>query len=837
VQLGIQVGAPFCALGPMQRYVCIHCHFYQPPRENPWLETIESQVSAYPFHDWNERITAECYAANGASRIFTDKGLIAQIVNNYSRISFNFGPTLLSWMEENAPGVYKAILEADKLSQERFSGHGSAIAQVYNHIILPLANRRDKETQIIWGIRDFESRFGRKPEGMWLAETAVDNESLELLAAHGIQYTILAPSQAARVRKIKHGARWKDVSGARIDPKRPYLVKLPSGQEISVFFYDGPISRAVAFEKLLDSGEKFAERLMGGFAEDGEADQLMHIATDGESYGHHHKYGDMALAYALHFIEENSLAQLTNYGEFLEKHPPEVEAQIIERTAWSCAHGVERWYTDCGCNSGVSWDQKWREPLRNSLDWLRDTVNAHFEPAAREIFPDPWAARNAYIEVILARQQHQEGLHVVSEGGTALDRFFSEHAAHDLSLEERVRALKLMEMQRHELLMYTSCGWFFDEISGIETVKVIEYAGRVIQLAGALFDIDQLEPGFVGRLATANSHLPEVGTGADIYRRSVKPAAAGLEDVAAHYAISSLFERNDEAVPIFCYSVDREDFEVLEAGTARLGIGRARVTSKVTLESAMMTFAVVHLGDHNIAAGVLRTDNGAYAAMKRDFQEAFARADIPEVLRALDRHFGKTIYSLRSLFGDERRKILNQLLETSLRDAENAYRQIYDRHAALLRYLGSSGIETPRVLTHTAEFVVNANLQAELHADPFDAARVQALVDQAKTEKIPLDCAGLGFTLQQSIIRQMERFCEQPENLELLRRVSNAVQLAAHLQLPVNLWRVQNIYWEMAHREFPQARNAQWRVSFLTLGEKLSIDTRQFALMHKAPAA
>ena len=820
----------------MQRYVCIHCHFYQPPRENPWLETIESQASAYPFHDWNERITAECYAANAASRIVTDKGLIAKIVNNYSRISFNFGPTLLSWMEENAPAVYKAILEADRLSQERFAGHGSAIAQVYNHIILPLANRRDKKTQIVWGIRDFESRFGRKPEGMWLAETAVDNESLELLAAHGIQYTILAPSQAARVRKIKHGARWKDVSGGRIDPKRPYLIKLPNGSEISVFFYDGPISRAVAFEKLLDSGEKFAERLIGGFTEDGESDQLMHIVTDGESYGHHHKYGDMALAYALHFLEQNGLAQLTNYGEYLEKHPPEVEAQIIERTAWSCAHGVERWYNDCGCNSGVSWDQKWREPLRNSLDWLRDTANAYFEPLAGELFHDPWAARDAYIDVILGRHQ-QAGIHAVAEGGSALDRFFREHAKHELSPEQRVTALKLMEMQRHELLMYTSCGWFFDEISGIETVKVIEYAGRVIQLAGELFQNDELEPGFVGRLEAAKSNLPEVGTAADIYWKWVKPAVAGLEDVAAHYAISSLFERSGEAAPIFCYSVDRDDFDAREAGSARLGIGRARVTSKITLESAMMNFAVVHLGDHNIAAGVLRSENGMYEAMKRDFQEVFARADIPEVLRALDRHFGKTIYSLRSLFGDERRKILNQLLETSLRDAENAYRQIYDRHAPLLRYLGTSGIEQPKVLTHTAEFVVNANLQAELQADPFDPARVQALVDQARSEKIPLDATGLGFTLQQSIVRQMERFCEQPEILELLRRVSGAVQLAVHLALPVNLWRVQNIYWEMAHREFPKARNAQWRVSFLTLGEKLYIDTRQFALMHKAPAA
>ena len=822
----------------MQRYICIHCHFYQPPRENPWLETIESQASAYPYHDWNERITAECYAANAASRVLTAKGRIAEIVNNYSRISFNFGPTLLSWMEQNAREVYDAIVDADQQSRQRFSGHGSAIAQVYNHMILPLANRRDKETQIIWGIRDFEYRFGGKPEGMWLAETAVDNETLELLAQHGIKFTILAPSQAARVRKLKHGSRWKDVSGARIDPKRAYLARLPNGSHINLFFYDGPISRAVAFEKLLDSGEQFAQRLTSGFADEAEYEQLMHIATDGESYGHHHKYGDMALAYALHYIEEQNLAQLTNYGEFLEKHPPEMEVQVIERTAWSCAHGVDRWFTDCGCNSGVSWHQKWREPLRNSLDWLRDAVNALLEPMAANFFKDPWAARNEYIDVILRRANHRHHLHLAEEGADVFDQFFARHQARDLSRDERVTALKLMEIQRHELLMYTSCGWFFDEVSGIETVKVIEYAARVIQVGGELFRPNELESGFVQRLEAAVSNLPEQRNGAEIYRKQVKPGIAGLEDVAAHYAISSLFERSGEEVPIFCYSIDREDFEVMEAGQAHLGVGRIRLTSDITLESATMTFAALHLGDHNVIAGVRRTiGEEEYRATKASLLDAFSRADLPEVLRALDRNFGRVTYSLRSLFGDERKKILDRLLEGSLRDAENSYRQIYERHAPLLRFLGASGIEKPRILSHTAEFVLNANLQAELAADVLDPARIQALVEQSKTEKIQLDNDGLGFTLQNSITRQMEEFCDSPEDLELLRHVSNSVQLAKNLGLPVNLWRVQNIYWDLAHKEFPKARNAQWQVSFLTLGEKLGIETQQFSHKQSAPAA
>jgi hypothetical protein len=673
---------------------------------------------------------------------------------------------------------------------------------------------------------------------MWLAETAVDNETLELLAEHGIKFTILAPSQAARVRKLKQGARWKDVSGARIDPKRAYLAKLPNGSQINLFFYDGPISRAVAFEKLLNSGEQFAQRLTTGFANDADHDQLMHIATDGESYGHHHKYGDMALAYALHYIEENNLAKLTNYGEFLEKHRPDMEVQVIERTAWSCAHGVDRWYTDCGCNSGVSWHQKWREPLRNALDWLRDTTNALFEPMAADYFKDPWAARNDYIDVILCRPNHRNHLHLAEEGTEVFAEFFAKHQTRELSASERVTALKVMEMQRHELLMYTSCGWFFDEISGIETVKVIEYAARVIQLGSELFQTDQLESGFIQRLEPALSNLPEHRNAAQIYRKWVKPAIAGLEDIAAHYAISSLFERSGEDVPIFCYSVDREDFQVIEAGQARLGVGRIRVISDVTLESADINFAALHLGDHNVAAGVRRAqDQSEYESMKADLLDTFARADLPEVLRGLDRNFGRTTYSLRSLFGDERKKILDRLLEGSLRDAENSYRQIYDRHAPLLRFLGASGIEKPPILSHTAEFVLNANLQAELASDVLDSTRVKALVEQAKAENVQLDKDGLGFTLQNSIVHQMEEFCDSPENLDLLRRVSSSVQLAANLNLPVNLWRVQNIYWELAHKEFPKARNAQWQVSFLNLGEKLGIETQQFSHKQSAPAA
>ncbi len=370
----------------MNRFLCIHGHFYQPPRENPWLEAVELQDSAAPYHDWNERVLAECYAPNAVSRILDEKGRIRKIVNNYSNISFDFGPTLLSWLEENAKSVYQALLMADWESIQRFSGHGSAMAQAYNHIILPLANRRDKITQIVWGLEDFESRFGRAAEGMWLPETAVDLETLDLLAEHGVRFTLLAPHQALRIRR-KDRAEWRDVNGGTLDITYPYEVDLPSGRTIAVFFYHGALANAVSFEGLLSNGDAFAKRLMDAFPADTSEPRLVHLATDGEAYGHHHRFGDMALAYALNKVEEGQSAILTNYGEYLEKNPPQWKAEIAQNTSWSCPHGVERWRSDCGCQTGQhpGWSQAWRAPLRDALDLARDELAPLYEKEAAKL--------------------------------------------------------------------------------------------------------------------------------------------------------------------------------------------------------------------------------------------------------------------------------------------------------------------------------------------------------------------------------------------------------------------------------------------------------------------
>jgi len=781
----------------MERFICIHGHFYQPPRENPWLEDIELQDSAYPYHDWNERIIAEAYAPNSASRILNAEGLIEKIPNNYARISFNFGPTLLAWMAEKAPEIYKAILTADRISQKNFSGHGSALAQVYNHLIMPLANRQDKVTQIHWGIQDFVHRFGRFPEGMWLPETAVDLETLDILAEKGILFTILAPRQASRVRLLG-GENWEEVSGERIDPTQAYLLKLPSGRSINLFFYDGPISRAVAFEGLLDKGEYLAHRLLGVFNDHSPRPQLVHIATDGETYGHHHRHGEMALAYALEYIESNHLARLTNYGEYLELFPPAYEVEIFENSSWSCEHGIERWRRDCGCNSGMhcDWNQGWRTPLRDSLDWLRDTLRPLYEQEARKLFNDPWAARDDYILLMLNRSVQNR------------NKFFRLHALRKLKDPEIIQALRLLEIQRHTLLMYTSCGWFFDELSGIETVQVIQYAGRAIQIASEVFN-QEIEGPFLNRLEQARSNITEHGDGRRIYEKFVRPAMVDLLDVTAHYGVSSIFEEYDREHKIYCFHVDQEDFRRREAGKAKLAVGKVRVTSEITRKVGRFSFAVLHLGDHNLCGGVREFQGKeAYGAMIRETMESFAIADFPETIRRIDHHFGVSTYSLRSLFRDEQRKVLDQIMETSIGEIASTFRQIYNYHSPLMGFLNDLGVPLPAPFRSTADFVINLNLRKTMEAEEFDLSLIHNILQEAGKLQVPLDAAGLEYALRKTLERLAENFRQQPAEHALLEKLNSVLDLVTDLPFEVTLWKAQNIYYELFQTVYPEW---QWK--------------------------
>jgi hypothetical protein len=801
----------------MNRYLCLHGHFYQPPRENPWLEAIEQQDSAYPYHDWNERITAESYGPNAEARILDDQRRIVRIVNNYANISFNFGPTLLQWMWEHARETYDAIIEADRESIARF-GHGSALAQAYNHLIMPLANDRDRRTQVIWGIRDFEWRFGRKPDGMWLPETAVDTATLEDLAAEGIGFTILAPHQAARVRRL--GAReWQDVGGARVDTRQAYVQKLPSGASIVIFFYDGPTSRAVAFEGLLRNGEHFAQRMLAN-VQDGASPQLASIATDGETYGHHHRHGEMALAYALHHVEEGQLARLTNYAAFLAKHPPTHEVQIVENTSWSCAHGIERWRSDCGCHTGgeAGWHQRWRQPLRDALDWLLQEITPRFEHKAADLLHDPWQARDDYIDVVLDRRRNTIP-------------FLARHGRANLTQDEVVTVLELMELQRHAMFMYTSCGWFFNEVSGIETVQILQYAGRVVQLAERLFG-EPLEQRFLERLETSESNMPDMGNGRQIYEAHVKPARVDLLNVAAHYAVSSLFDGPSNESRIYCYEVELLQGDRRQSGDTALLVGRARVTSEITQESGLVTFAVLHFGNHNLTGGIRSfAGEDEFRALRDELLRAFSTADIAAVVRLLA-NFPEYTFSLKSLFGDRQRAILYHVLESSLADAERAYRRLYEDNASLMRFLIAEDLPLPAAFRMAAEFVLNQDLRAVLTSEEVELDRARSLLEEADAIEVDLDREGLSYAVERALERVANLFLEHPRDMQRLENWSELASLTASLPFDVNLWKSQNVFYDLLRTVYPAVLERsragdetaeRWIQLFTALGQQLSV--------------
>ncbi|MEW6116428.1 MAG: DUF3536 domain-containing protein [Nitrospirota bacterium] len=806
----------------MERYICIHGHFYQPPRENPWLEEVEVQDSAYPYHDWNERVTAECYAPNAASRLLDGEGRILGIVNNYASMSFNFGPTLLSWMEKSQPEVYQSIIESDKLSRERFSGHGSALAQCYNHMIMPLANTRDKRTQVIWGIRDFQKRFGRDPEGMWLPECAVDSETLDILAEHGIKFTILAPRQAKEVRQLEDGAVWQSVEGGRIDPTTVYLCHLPSGRTIHLFFYDGPISQGIAFEGILSSGEVFADRLISAFVDKNGRDwpQLVHIATDGETYGHHHRFGDMALAFCIHHIESNNLAKITTYGEYLEKHQPTHEVRIFENSSWSCIHGVERWRTDCGCNSGMhpAWHQKWRKPLREAFDKLRDVLIPAYQHEASRYLKDPWAARDEYIEVMLDRSVEN------------VERFLSRHASRDLSQEEKERVLKLLEVQRHAMLMYTSCGWFFDEISGIETIQVIEYAAKAIQRAEEVLNLS-LERQFIEDLQLAPSNV--LSTGAEAYKKYVIPTRIDFTRIAAHYAISSLFEEYPESMNIFNYTVTSDNYEKVKAGKFTLATGKARIHSDFTWDEQVKTFAVLHLGDHNANGGIRDfISDEVFSTMQRELREAFDRGDATEMILLIDKHFGTNTYSLWHLFRDEQRKIINKILESTHAGIETSYRQIYELNNPVMSFLSSINIPLPTSIVLASEYIVNLDLRRLFETEEIDMEKLERLILETQRWSLDIDKPMLEYVISSWASAFMDRIVRDPHNLKLLEEMTNVLKLILPLSLDLKLWKAQNTFYSLRERLFEdmmeRARNGdesaqRWGKAFCELSDHLRI--------------
>jgi alpha-amylase/alpha-mannosidase (GH57 family) len=805
----------------MGKYVCIHGHFYQPPRENPWLEEVERQDSAYPHHDWNTRITEECYRQNAASRILGPDRKIIDIVNNYSKISFDFGPTLMSWLQRHQLDVYQAVLEADRKSRTLFSGHGAAMAQAYNHMIMPLANERDQQTQVLWGIADFTARFGRRPEGMWLPETAVDHSTLDVLARAGILFTVLSPHQAKSVRPLED-TEWHPLEKDQIDTTQAYQCPLPSGRSISLFFYQGDAAQNVASGRYLENGELLAEKLLWPVKAQDERPCLAHIATDGETFGHHFRHADMALAYCLHHIESKHLAQVTVYGEFLEKHPPTQEVEIYEKSAWSCSHGVERWRSNCGCHHGhfPSGQQAYRKYLREALDWLRDRLALVYEQQMKRYCDDPWSLRNAYVQVINDRSREN------------IEQFLASATRTTLAHADKTQLLKLLEMQRHAMLMYTSCAWFFDDISGLEAVQVLQYASRAMQLAKETSAQD-LEPDFMQMLEQAPCNARAYAHGKDVYQQLVKPCSVDLNRVGAHLALSTLWGQAPETSQVYCYAANMDSYDRHEAGNQVLATGRATITSGIVLESHSFDFAAAFLGDRNVTGAVNAClEDAVFTSMQSDLKAAFDRGDSAGMIHVMNDVFSENVYSVWHLFRDEQRHILDHLMHETWKEIEASFRQIYEHNLTTMQLMRSVNMPLPQALAAPAEFIVNQELRRIIQADSIDSTRLQDVLDQATRLGLPLDHDGLRYEAGRKVNGLMEQLEKKPNSICPLQAAESTLRALLGLTDQLDVQRAQNILFKLSKTTFQSKEKqagtgdrtaAKWSDLFQALAQHLGV--------------
>ncbi|HVP78749.1 MAG TPA: DUF3536 domain-containing protein [Thermodesulfobacteriota bacterium] len=828
-------------------FVAIHGHFYQPPRENPWLEIIETEESAHPFHDWNERIALECYRPNAHARVLDGKGKILEIINNYSSISFNFGPTLLPWLERRFPSVYEKILEADKEGLRRF-GHGNAIAQVYNHIIMPLANDRDKETEVLWGMADFEKRFHRKPEALWLPETAVNYATLRTLVKHGMRYLILSPFQASRARSFG-GKKWADVSQGRIDTTRPYrcFMRDASGKKlldqfIDIFFYNGTISKEIAFGDLLKDGNALCDRFAQFYQGSKEKPQLIHIATDGETYGHHMKFGEMGLAYALNKGFPARGFELVNYAAFLKRFPPVHEVEVDEGpkgegTSWSCAHGVGRWKENCGCSTGgePGWNQEWRKPLREALDLLRNELSRVFEREGEGIFQDVWQARNGYIEVILDRSP--EGV----------KNFFDRYGAKGLDDKGRLKGLKLVEMERHLLQMYASCGWFFNDLAGIETIIVLQHASRAIQLA-AEWTGGETEKSFVRRLSEARSNVPEMGKGDQVYEHLVRPKWVTPEKVVDHFAITSLLDGGDGEKKVFSYRVEKIHYDKMEKEENWLVLGQARVTPEIIPEPEEFFFGLIPSRKEVFRTWVLEKKEGLdFSTLKKKAQESFGKGE-EEMTQVLTSLLGNRILTIKDTFKEERQAILQKLIQKQFDEHCQVYADLFDRTKQAVEALSREGLEIPFEIRVAAEVTLSHRLFQEVRElvrdfkGTIERGKIDEIVQEAKEHGYRLRKEKSLLALNQFLMDRMDALqknkgSDLPRQSGLAEEVLKLLDLVKKWDLEMSLEEAQNVMSQILGECVGDLEKCWWEngtpklfsPNLITLAEKMNFNVERFS--------
>lgn len=792
--------------------LCIHGHFYQPPRENPWIEDIEPQESAAPFHDWNDRIHSECYMPNSRARVLGHDGKIIDIVNNYSKMSFNFGPTLMSWLEAKHFNTYLRIIEADHESRKNHNGHGNAIAQVYNHMIMPLASRRDKVTQVRWGVREFQHRFGREPEAIWLPETAVNEETLEVLVEEGMKFVILEPHQAEAFRVFD--GEWQNAANGEIDPRRPYrcFLKKDPARFIDIFFYDGPISKAAGFENLLFDAKIFMESIERAVVDTEGKAQLIHVATDGETYGHHKAFGDRAVAYLTNIEAPARGYRIVNYGEYLAENPPEHEVRLKpgengEGTAWSCAHGVKRWYDHCGCRGGGpgDWTQHWRKPLRESLNWLSGELARLYEERISELLKDPWTVRDDYIQVVLDRRE------------TNIHAFLKKHRLRELSGEEVSRCLKLLEMQRHAMLMFTSCGWFFTELSGIETVQILQYAARAIQLArevsGASFEEE-----FLVRLEKAKSNVEDLRDGRGVYEKLVKSAVASLEHIVSYYAMGSVFEDyypQAENIDLYCFNLQVAYHRKETFGSLTVNFGRVKIVSKITLEEKDLVFLALQTGLYDFRCSVKPFSSAEeLETLESETFDDLYNCHIVEIFKRIDARFGDRHFTLKELLLQDRMNIISRLTRRQIDSISKFYERVYEESRRINEVYGSIRLPIPVEFRYAAEHVLSRRLLDELHklaASSFQrkATAAYRMMETAKTFNVEIRKAPIAQFLSSELEGRVAKFIKNPEG-PLVTECIYIHKMAKKLGVELDIRQAQDDLFHFIHnwRKSPESPDA-----------------------------
>jgi alpha-amylase/alpha-mannosidase (GH57 family) len=793
----------------------IHGHFYQPPRENPWTGAIDREDSARPFHDWNERIHAECYRPNAFARVVNSEGLVERIVNNYANLSFNFGPTLMSWLEIAHPDSYARVIEADRVSFRRHDAHGSAIAQGYNHAILPLCNERDRRTQIKWGIADFRHRFGRAPEALWLPETACNDATMGDLIEAGMKFVILSPHQAERTRPLEGVTEWRDVGDGSIDPRKPYRYfhRDGSGRSIAVFFYDDGVSRGIAFENLLWSSEALVDRLLQAA---GDA-PMVNIATDGESYGHHFKFGDRCLAYAFEYVAPQRGLTVTNYGQLLEQNPPVDEVEIKlgpngEGTAWSCSHGVGRWYRNCGCSTGglPGWTQEWRGPLRSAYDILRDRCAERFSEMAGDLLRDPWAARDGYIEVLLSR-------------GAARDSFLDRHARRRLDDAERQRAMTLLEMQRHAMLMYTSCGWFFTELSGIETVQTMKYAARTLDLMETLGVGTPIES-VLEVLAQARSNIAEMGNGADVFRRFIPQSRVTPKRIGAHMAISTIASQAGREGDLGDYHFQQEEFRQERHGRLLLATSRLALTEVISGRQYKFDSAALHLGGVDFYCALKdSTDPNRFREACARVWAHFRTASLPAMIRKVQEEFGPEEFGLEDVLADGRLAICEMIFGDVLEGLTDQFARLYEEYHRVVEMLQESGFEPPPQFRQLTEFTLGRRFEYEIvkqqrSRDPIAYRRAADIAAMVARRGYQIDKSVANDSFGAMINDAVARAVERPSRV-LIKAAIDLIELSRRLGLEPNLDSAQEHVYDAFTQDRPHAGQLSRLASALQLSQ------------------